>query len=319
MITTIEIERANNRIKETGSARTTALEYSTYLSSLTGAEVYLKCEHTQPTGSFKVRGATNKMTLLTANEKQRGVVTASSGNHGMATALGASMLGIDVSIYVPHDASETKVSGIKALGASVIKVPGDCLLAEKTARQVASEEGKVFISPYNDLDVITGQATTGLELYEQCPDLSAVFASVGGGGLIGGIGCYLKEKMPKAQIIAAWPEVAQTLNQCLTKGEIYEPVEGETISDGTAGGVEMDAVSFPICQKVIDECITVSEEQIKEAMRLIADKERWIIEGAAGVAVAAFLKVADRYQGQKVAIVLCGRNIALDKFNKAIA
>ncbi|GHF31144.1 serine/threonine dehydratase [Kordiimonas sediminis] len=319
MITHTDIKSAYDRIKTSGTVRKSPLEYSSYLSNLTGAEVYLKCDHLQPTGSFKVRGATNKLLMLSNEDKARGVVTASSGNHGMATALGASKLGIQATIYVPENASGTKLDGIKAMGATVIKVPGDCLLAEKTARDVARETQKPYISPYNDEDVIMGQGTVGVEIHDDCPDVSAVFASVGGGGLIGGTGLYLKGIGSNTEIIGAWPEVAQSMNLCLEKGEIYEPTEQETLSDGTAGGVEEGALTFPICQTVLDKRLTVTEDEIRHAMRLIADKERWMIEGAAGVAVAAFLKTATQFQGKKVAIILCGRNITLEKFLSAVS
>lgn len=319
-ITKSDIEAANNRIKRIESGViTTPLHHSTALSTQTGVTVLLKCEHLQNTGSFKLRGALNKLSRLAEEQDAREVIASSSGNHGLATALSASILGFKATIYVPETASPMKVNAIEALGAQVIKIPGEPLLAEIAAREASEASNIILVSPYNDLDVVTGQGTIALELLQQCPDLDGVLVSVGGGGLISGIGTYMKAVNPSVEVIGAWPKIACTLHDCLEAGEIISVDEEPTLSDGTAGGVEEGAVTFPIAQKVIDTKILVSEQDIASAMRLIADTERWIIEGAAGVAVAALIQEASRYQGKKIAVVLCGRNIALEKYLSAVA
>ncbi len=166
--------------------------------------------------------------------------------------------------------------------------------------------------------MIAGQGTIGLEILKQAPNLDALFISVGGGGLLSGIASYIKTASPHTKIIACWPQNAPALYTCLQQGCITEVSELPTISDGTAGGVELGSITFDLCQQLIDDCILVSEDEIIYAMKLIAEHEQWIIEGSAGVAVAGLLKMASHYKGQKVGVVLCGRNIQLDKFAQVI-
>ncbi len=293
--------------------RETPVDHSLHLSELGNACVYLKLEHLQHTGSFKLRGATNKILSLTEEQLRRGVIAASTGNHGMGVcyaARHAGHAGTTATIYLPRDVSEQKLAMIKHLRGIPVTSNNDCLDAENKARAAAEKSGQVFISPYNDLEVIAGQGTIGVELARQINRIDAVFVAVGGGGLIAGIATYLKTVSPQTRIIGCWPENSRALYECLRAGRIIEVPEEPTISESTAGGVEEDSVTFPLCQQLIDEHTLVSETEIREAMRLIFDKEHWIIEGSAGVAVAAYLKERERFAGQNVAIVLCGRNIA---------
>ncbi|CAI0906734.1 threonine/serine dehydratase [Serratia ficaria] len=299
--------------------RVTPLERSVLLSRQLGCELYLKCDHLQPTGSFKFRGASNKLRLLNDEQRRRGVIAASSGNHGQAMALAGRMMGVGVTVYAPETAAAVKLEAIRALGGQVELVPGDALNAEQAGEKAAHEQGKVYISPYNDEQVIAGQGTCGMELVEQQPDLDAVFVAVGGGGYISGIGTVLKRLSPKTQLIACWPENATSMYSALEAGHIFPVDEQDTLSDGTAGGVEPGAVTFPLCQRLIDRKILVSEAEIKAAMRQLAASDRWIIEGAAGVALAAAIRLAPEFQGKKVAVALCGKNIVLEKYLKAIA
>lgn len=178
--------------------------------------------------------------------------------------------------------------------------------------------GRVFISPYNDQTVIAGQGTIGLELFRQNKNLDAVFISVGGGGLISGIASYLKQKRPATQIIGCYPENAPIMHECIKAGKIIPVAEQPTLSDATAGNLEPGSITFPLCRDFIDHHVLVSEDEIKQALRLLADTERMIVEGAAGVALAAFLKMANSLKGKNVAIVLCGRNINFSKFIEVI-
>ncbi|CFB66375.1 threonine/serine dehydratase [Yersinia enterocolitica] len=298
--------------------RVTPLEYSPLLSQHSGCEIYLKCEHLQHTGSFKFRGASNKLRLLTDEQRQRGVITASTGNHGQAMALAGKLAGVKATIYAPEQAAAIKLEAIRALGGEVELIPGDALNAELAADSAAQQQGKIYISPYNDRQIIAGQGTCGMEMVEQQPDLDAVFVAVGGGGLISGIATVLKKLSDKTQIIGCWPANATSMYTSLENGKIQEVAEQETLSDGTAGGVEPGAITFALCQQLIDQKVLVSEQEIKDAMRLIAHTDRWMIEGAAGVALAAALKQAPLWQGKKVAVVLCGKNIVLKKYLGAV-
>ncbi|HDL6509548.1 TPA: threonine/serine dehydratase [Yersinia enterocolitica] len=313
-----------NAIKEAHQAlrpqvRVTPLEYSPLLSQHSGCEIYLKCEHLQHTGSFKFRGASNKLRLLTDEQCQRGVITASTGNHGQAMALAGKLAGVKATIYAPEQAAAIKLEAIRALGGEVELIPGDALNAELAADSAAQQQGKIYISPYNDRQIIAGQGTCGMEMVEQQPDLDAVFVAVGGGGLISGIATVLKKLSDKTQIIGCWPANATSMYTSLENGKIQEVAEQETLSDGTAGGVEPGAITFALCQQLIDQKVLVSEQEIKNAMRLIAHTDRWMIEGAAGVALAAALKQAPLWQGKKVAVVLCGKNIVLKKYLGAVS
>ncbi len=310
---------ANQRIKAVdGGVWETPLEESGVFSERTGAIFLLKGEHLQRTGSFKMRGAMNKVLSLNEEDRKRGIITASSGNHGMATTQAARVGGVEATIYLPESVSPLKLSNMKRLGANTVLVPGNGVKAEIAGRAVAERECKTYVSPYSDPDIIAGQGTVGLELAKQCPDLAAVYVCVGGGGLIAGIGSYLRAHRPDVEIIGCWPENATAMHDCIERGEIYDVPETDTLSDGSAGGIEEGAITFPICQQVIDRHVLVSEAEIASAMRDMAANERFIIEGAAGVAVAAALKTASDYQGRKIAVVVCGRNIALDTFRSVM-
>jgi threonine dehydratase len=295
-----------------------SLQLSVPLSAALGCSVLLKNEHLQPLGSFKIRGATNKIRILGAAARRTGVTTASSGNHGQAVTRAASIAGVHVTVYVSTLAAKPKVDAIRALGADLVVVDGPPIEAELLARRHAAEQGKVYISPYNDLDVVAGQGTMGIELFEQEPELDAVFISVGGGGLISGVGTALKKLSPRTRVVGVWPENSPCMLRAMEAGEIVDVHEEETLSDGTAGAVEPGSVTFPLCREVIDETVTVTEAEIGKAMRMVAAAEHWIVEGAAGVALAGLVKRAGALRNKKVAVVLCGRNIALEKFLYAV-
>ena len=310
---------ADRRIKAVdGGVRETPLDLSAIFSERTGVGFLLKGEHLQRTGSFKMRGAMNKVLCLDEADRERGIITASSGNHGMATTQAARVGGVEATIYLPESVSPLKHSNMKRLGAKTVLVPGNGVEAEITGRAAAEREGKTFVSPYSDLEIIAGQGTVGLELAAQCADLAAVYVCVGGGGLISGIGSYLKALRPEVEIIGCWPANATAMHLCLERGEIYDTPESETLSDGSAGGVEQGAITFPICQQVIDRHVLVTELEIASAMRDMAANENFIIEGAAGVALGAAFKTASDYQGRNIAVVVCGRNVALDTFRAVL-
>ena len=183
--------------------------------------------------------------------------------------------------------------------------------AEVAARAAAEKSGKVFISPYNDIDVMAGQGTIAVELLEQLGMVDAVFVAVGGGGLIGGMGAYLKSCSPQTEVVGCWPQNSPVLYESIKAGKILDDVEEwPTLSESTAGGLEAGSVTLDVCRNVIDRSLLVSEDEILSAMRLLRDKKGWFVEGAAGVAVAAFIKEAKRYRGKTVAVVICGGNLS---------
>lgn len=298
--------------------RKTPLDRSHTLSAYYGCDLFLKGEHLQHTGSFKFRGASNKIRLLTSEQKAQGVITASSGNHGQGMALAGAIAGVPVTVYTTTTASSLKLDAIRSYGAQVVTLETDTLNVELEAAAAAAAKQVAFVSPYNDQDVIAGQGTIALELVEDEPDLDAVFVAVGGGGLISGIGSVMKHLSPETRIIGCWPAASVAMYASLKAGEIVEPEEHDTLSDGTAGGLEPGTITFPICQQVIDDTVLVSEDEIKEAMKILARYERWMVEGAAGVAMAAFIQQAEQWRGKRVAIVLCGKNITTEKFIGAI-
>jgi threonine dehydratase len=310
---------ADPRIKAVdGGVRETPLDESGIFSERTGTRFLLKGEHLQRTGSFKMRGAMNKLLSLNESERKQGIITASSGNHGMATSQAARVVGLEATVYVPETISPLKLANMKRLGAQTVLVPGNGVKAEIAGRAAAKQEARTFVSPYSDLDIIAGQGTIGLELAAQCADLAAVYICVGGGGLISGIGSYLKARRPEIDIIGCWPENATAMHLCMERGEIYDTPETKTLSDGSAGGVEAGAITFPLCQQVIDRHLLVSEDEIASAMCDMAAYENFIIEGAAGVALGAALKTAGDYKARSIAVVICGRNVAVDTFRSVL-
>ena len=272
--------------------------------------VWLKLEHLQHTGSFKFRGAFNRIARLRPEEAAAGVVTASNGNHGLGVAAAARARGIAAEVFVSSHVDAAKARRIEASGARLRRAGEDPLSAERAARRAAVESGRVFLSPYNDLDVAAGQGTIAVELARQVPELDAVFVAVGGGGLISGIGSYFKSTSPRTEIVGCWPVNSPVMLRCMEAGRIVEVPEEPTLSESTAGGLEPDSVTLPLCGAVIDRPVLVREEEILAAMRLLLAAEHWAVEGAAGVALAAFLKDAPRYRGKRTAVVLCGRNLS---------
>lgn len=310
------IREAEKRIRPI--VRETPVDYSHAMSASSGAEVWLKLEHLQHTGSFKLRGAVNKMLSLTKAERRRGVLAASTGNHGMAVCYAARKLGTKATIYMAPGVAPVKLDLIRALGGRPVFHGTNPVDAEVRAREVSAQTGVPFISPYNDPAVIAGQGTLGVELDRQLHRLDAVFISVGGGGLIGGVAAYLKSVRPRVQMIGCWAKNSCVLYRSLRAGRMGEFPEKPTISDATAGGVEPGAITFPLCQELIDDCVLVSEAEILRAMKLLLARERWLVEGAAGVAAAGFLQQARHWRGKRVAIVLCGRNIPEGKFRRLL-
>jgi len=273
-------------------------------------EVFFKLENLQTTGSFKLRGASNKVLSLSPAEATAGVIAASNGNHGLGVAAAARRAGITAEVYVSSHVSPAKAQRIQEYGASIQRAGNDPLEAELAARSAAERQGKVFISPYNDPQVMAGQGTIAVELLRQLPVIDALFVSVGGGGLIGGIGAYTKFASSQTEIVGCWPENSRVLHESIQAGHILDFPEQPTLSESTAGGLEPESVTLDICSKVIDRSVLVSEDEILSAMQRVRALKGWIVEGAAAVAVAALIKEAERYRGKRVAVVICGANVS---------
>ncbi|PMP77489.1 MAG: serine/threonine dehydratase [Roseiflexus castenholzii] len=303
-----EILRAARRLRR--ALRPTPLEESIRLGALTDGRALLKLENTQPTGSFKVRGALNVLLSLPSHVRERGVVAASSGNHGTAVAYSALRLGAPALIFVPEDTSPVKVNAMRDFGADVRVYGDDCVVTETYARSYATDHGLTYISPYNDPLVIGGQGTIGVELARQIDRLDAILVAVGG-GLISGIAAYMKAVQPDVRIIGCSPIHSPAMYESVLAGEVVSPPVLPTLSDGTAGGVEPGAITLDLCHALVDEWVLVSEVEIAAAMRLMIETQHTLVEGSAGVAVAGYLRLKEEMRGKTAAIIICGGNVSL--------
>ncbi len=304
-----EVLQSERRIR--AHIRETPLDYSPYFSRIGDCNLFFKLENLQHTGSFKARGAINKLLSLTPEQQAKGVVAASTGNHGAAVAFGLKTLKARGIIFVPENASPTKVEAIKRLGAEARAYGLDGAVAEVYARDYAEKNGMAYVSPYNDPQVIGGQGTIGVELSRRLDYIDAVFVALGGGGLISGIAGYLKYISNDATVVGCSPENSAVMFESVKANQILDLESEPTLSDGTAGGIEPGAITFDLCRALVDDYVLVSEGEIKEAMRLFMESHHMMIEGAAGVAIASFLKTKERFQGKNVVVVICGANISL--------
>ena len=311
-----DIVLAANRIAP--HLRETPLDYSAYFSRESGASVYLKLENLQYTCSFKLRGAFNKLLTLAPEQRQAGCVAASSGNHGAAVAYAMQKLGITGIIFVPEQTSTAKVEAIRLAGAEVRFHGTDGLDTELHAREFADANGMAYLSPYNDVDVVAGQGSCGVEIARQLSPVDAVFVAVGGGGLVSGVGSFLKSVNPAIRVVGCQPEASAVMAESVEAGRILDLPSGPTLSDGTAGGIEPGAITFDICRQVVGRFVTVSEAEIAEAMRRFIDSHHMLLEGAAGVALAGFLSLAREFEGRNVVVIICGGNISRETLRKVI-
>jgi threonine dehydratase len=313
---TKEVIAAEDRIRP--HIRKTILDYSPYYSKLAGANVYFKLENLQYTGSFKVRGAMNKVLSLTPAERDRGVVTASTGNHGAATAFSLGKFDTTGIVFVPEDAAAGKVQAIERLGAEVRYHGDDGAVTEAHARLYARDHRLTYISPYNDPQVIGGQGTIAVELAKQLAQIDMVFVALGGGGLISGIAGYLKSIQPEVRVIGCSPENSQVMIQSVKAGQILDIPSLPTLSDGTAGGIEPKSITFGLCRDLVDDYETVSESEIKASLRQYLQVHHMLIEGSAAVALAACAKQGNRLAGKNVVVILCGANISVETLKEIL-
>ena len=304
-----EVAAAERRIR--GHIRETPLEPSPALSAATGAEVHVKLETAQVTGSFKARGAFNKLLALSAAERAAGVVAASTGNHALATAHALGVLDVPGEIFLPASVSPAKLQALRARGAQLRLIDDDPGLVETIARRAADETGRTYVSPYNDRHVIGGQGTVAVELRRQLDGFDAVLVPAGGGGLIAGIAADLARHAPKARVIGCQPLACPILIESTRTGRLVELPSTPSISDATVGLLEPGAITFPLCRDLVSEWLGVAEPELRAAVRFVIEKQSVLVEGAAALPVAALLGAGERWRGARVVLVLSGSHISL--------
>jgi threonine dehydratase len=294
---------AHARIK--GLVYQTPLLPSRSIGARLGVGLHFKAENFQHTGSFKLRGATNKLASMGQGAK---AITASSGNHGIACSHAAQRTGAKLTVVLPETVSPAKLARIRSYGTDTIIHGADSGLAEAHAQTLSQERSIPYISPYNDPDIIAGQGTAGVEMLAQLAHYDAVFISLGGGGLVSGIGSVLKSANPDTQVYGVSATASAALAAAIRKGHVHDVPHLDTLADGCAGGMDEGAITLPIASAVIDQLIYCSEMEITAALRAMAHEENQIVEGAAALALAGFLQVASTLKGKSVAIVTCGAN-----------
>ena len=305
----ISLDNIKNYIEKT------PLKHSERLSKETNSNIFLKLENLQKTGSFKARGALNKILNISSTEK---VVAASSGNHGAAVSYALSKKNMIGTIYVPKNVKKSKVKNIESFGSKVIKFGDDCLDAENEAIRLCKENNLTFVSPYNDYDIISGQGTIGVEILEQNTNIDTVFITVGGGGLISGISSYIKSINPDIKVIGCSPINSSIMINSIKEGKIVNTESKDTLSDGSAGGVEEGSITFNMCKELIDDFCLVSEEEIALQIKNTLNIDKMSIEGSAAVAIASAIKMKSHIENKNVAIIICGGNIGSDTLNKIL-
>ena len=316
VITFDEIEAAQRRIRD--EIYVSPCPESEHLSNRLGARVHLKLENLQRTGSFKERGASNKLQQLTDDEADRGVIAASAGNHAQAVAYHGTRLGIDSTIVMPESTPLVKVTRTRRFGAEVVLEGSNYDEAYEHACELADEHGFTFVHPFNDRDIIAGQGTLGLELLEQTPYIDTVICSVGGGGLISGVGAALKETNPEIRVIGVEPESLPSMQTSMKKHQVVEVPEGQTIADGISVRKVGD-LTYATASKYVDEMVTVTEHEIANAILVMLEEEKSMAEGAGAAPVAALLagKISG-IEGERVFPVISGGNIDVNVISKII-
>jgi threonine dehydratase len=310
-----EVHSAEQRVRP--HVATTPVLPAAGLSEVLGSPVVLKCENLQHTGSFKARGAVSKVLSLDADELHRGIVTASTGNHGAAVAFAAGIVGARALVIVPEGANAAKLTAIERHGGRIEVHGHDSVDSELAARSLAGERGMTFISPYNDPVVIGGQGTLGLELLDQVEELGAVFVAVGGGGLASGVAAIVKARSPRTRVIGCSPAASAVMYHSLRAGRILQLPSEPTLSDGTAGGVEPGAITFDLLDALLDDFVTVEEADIREAFLDLIETEHLLVEGSAAMAYAAARATPLPDVGTS-AVVLCGGNVGLDRLRSIL-
>ncbi len=316
MLTAKHVEQAYERI-HSHVHKTTILTSKT-LNEISGLEIFMKAENFQKSGSFKIRGALNFLLSMNERERERGVVTGSSGNHGQALALAGKMLGIDVKVVVPQDASPAKVAAIQGYGAKLERFGTSSTERLRRAQEISEQEQRVFVPPFDHYWIMAGQGTVGLEILEQLDEIDAILVPCGGCGLIAGISTYVKEKRPSVRIYGVEPDQSNSTYLSFKAGRRVELHNIQTIADGlrTASPGEL---TFPIVQRYVEDVLLVSEREIAQAVVFLLERCKILVEpsGAVTVAAAMFGKVPPR--NKKVVAVLSGGNVDKQRLTEIFA
>jgi threonine dehydratase len=315
MIGIHDIQTAMGRIRE--AIRISPCTHSETFSALTGNVIFLKLDNQQRTGAFKERGALNKLLTLTAEERAQGVIAASAGNHAQGVAYHAGRQGIRASIYMPLPTPLTKVSATRAYGAEVVLHGTNYDEAFEEAVKQTREQHLTLIHAFDDDAVIAGQGTLGLEILKQQPDIDVVIAPIGGGGLIGGIACAVKETNPAIKVFGVQPAKIASMKAAIAQGRPVTLSAATTIADGIAVRRAGER-TFPLVQKYVDDIVTVEEEEIANAILLLLEREKTLAEGAGAASIAAVLNRKLPLEGKKVAVLVCGGNIDVTLLSRII-
>jgi threonine dehydratase len=311
-----DVEAARERIA--GGIYVSPCVESIPLSQLTGAHVFCKLDYLQRTGSFKERGARNALLLLNDEQRRRGVIAASAGNHAQGVAYHGSLLGIPVTVVMPQFAALIKVTNCRHLGANVILHGADLGEARALAEKIANEKGLTFIHPFDNADVMAGQGTMALEILEQTPDVDAVVVPVGGGGLLAGIGTVFKALRPQAKVVGVEPDHAACLTAARAAGHPVPVTLSPTLADGLAVPL-LGKLPFAVLERVVDQVVTVDEAHIALAILRLIELEKSVVEGGGAAPLAAFLAgKLDNLKGKRVVLTLCGGNIDLTMLGRVI-
>lgn len=303
-----DILQAHERIKS--FVHQTSVMTSGSIDAIAGCKIFFKCENFQKIGAFKARGAMNAVLNLSEEDRQKGVATHSSGNHAQALARAAKIMGVKAYIVMPTTAPDIKKKGVRAFGGEITECEPTLEARESTLAKVVEETGATEIHPFNNYDVIAGQATAAIELFDATEDLDYLLTPVGGGGLLSGTLLAAKYFSPKTKVIAAEPEGADDAYRAVQSGKI-EKSQANSVADGLL--TSLGDKTFPIIKEMVNEVITVSDEQIIEAMRLIWERVKIIVEPSCAVPFAAVLKEKEKFSGKKVGIILSGGNVDLGR------
>lgn len=308
------IEQAHERIKS--YVHQTPVLTSQSIDDEAGCQVFFKCENFQKVGAFKARGAMNAALSLSQEQLSKGLATHSSGNHAQALARAAKILGVKSYIVMPRTAPDIKKRGVKGYGGEIFECEPTLQAREATLAEVIKMTGATEIHPFNNYEVIAGQATAAKELFEKVKDLDIIMAPVGGGGLLSGTALAAKYFSPKTKVIAGEPAGSDDAYRSMQSGKI-EQAQSQTIADGLL--TTLGDKTFPIIRELVSEVITVSDEQIIAAMRMVWERMKIIIEPSCAVPLAALLKEKKRFKGKRVGVILSGGNVDLDKVLKLMA
>jgi len=317
MVTLQTIQKA--RLDTTSLIKQTPLVRSEFLSNLSGGEVFLKLENLQITNSFKPRGAVNKLLHLSAEEEDRGIITASAGNHGQGVAYAAQKLGLPAKVVVPKTTPHVKIEGIRKFGAELVLFGDNYDEAECRAKELARRDGCAYISPYDDELIISGHGTVGLEIVEACPGVDVVVVPVGGGGLISGVSIAVKSTKPEVEIVGVQSEASPVMFGSLKAGRIVEAPKAKTIAEGLSGGIEKGSLTFEIAKHCIDRMLLVKESTIRRAVYLLWTQDKQVAEGSGAAAIAPILENNALFKGKTVVCLITGGNIDDSLFKEILA